>query len=78
MYPGSGIGRNGRRLHHPRGASERSARNAGRHSTGRTATAITVANETAGLLRSIAQRGSLGRPSTISPMMLDWICEDPA
>ena len=24
------------------------------------------------------QRGSFGRPNTISPMMLRWICDDPA
>ena len=25
-----------------------------------------------------AQRGSFGKPSTISPMMLRWICDEPA
>jgi hypothetical protein len=25
-----------------------------------------------------AQRGSFGRPSTISPTMLRWICDEPA
>ena len=86
MYPGSGIGRKGLRLHQPLGASRNACKTAVDQSLGRTSTA--TADDVQpnyfpnyffdSFQAPPSARGSFGSPSTSSPMMLRWICDVPA